>query len=107
MSRRTSWMPGRAKTAQDKAGYWHVPWSQRLQAEWLQAFYRIGMSKPFVESICWRDLHDGMEHFIPHGGLNNHTMEPKLAYRELRNFKASLLVSKVNVIDQQKRADTT
>ena len=71
-----------------EAGKWHAPWSPRLQAEWLQAFYRIGISKPFVESVCWGDLADRTEQSIPHGGLCSHAMEPKLAFRELRNFKA-------------------
>jgi hypothetical protein len=73
-----------------KAGHWHTPWSQRLQAEWLQAFYRIAISKPFVESVCWRDLADSEGHYIPHGGLCTSTMEPKLSYKELRNFRAYL-----------------
>jgi len=74
----------------DQAGMWHAPWSPRLQAEWLQAFYRIGISKPFVESVCWRDLGDTAGQYIPHGGLCNRKMEPKLAFRELRNFKSFL-----------------
>jgi hypothetical protein len=73
-----------------KAGRWHTPWSPRLQAEWLQAFYRIGLSKPFVESICWRDLADYEGHYLPHGGLCQKDMTPKLAYKELRNFRAYL-----------------
>ncbi|HUU60465.1 MAG TPA: endo-1,4-beta-xylanase [Phycisphaerae bacterium] len=74
-----------------KAGQWHNPWSQRLQAEWLQAFYRVAISKPFVESVCWRDLADYEGHYIPHGGLCRNDLEPKLAYKELRNFKAALM----------------
>ncbi|HAU37003.1 MAG TPA: hypothetical protein DCX07_04730 [Phycisphaerales bacterium] len=79
-----------------KAGVWHAPWSQRLQAEWLQAFCRIGISKPYVESFCWRDLADYEGHFIPHGGLCHNNLEGKLAFRELRNFKAFLLSTDVN-----------
>jgi GH35 family endo-1,4-beta-xylanase len=90
-----------------KAGHWHLPWSQRLQAEWLQAFYRIGMSKPFVESICWRDLSDSLSHYIPHGGLLDGNNEPKLAYKELRNFKASLLSDRLVVMNQQRRGQST
>jgi hypothetical protein len=77
---------GQAEIAE--GGKWHAPWSPRLQAEWLQAFYRIGISKPFVESVCWGDLADRSEQSIPHGGLCSDAMEPKLAFRELRNFKA-------------------
>jgi hypothetical protein len=72
------------------SGKWHGPWSPRLQAEWLQAFYRIAISKPFIESICWRDLADYHGHRIPNGGLCHGNMKPKLAYHELRNFKAHL-----------------
>jgi len=72
------------------AGKWHGPWSPRLQAEWLQAFYRIAISKPFIESICWRDLADYHRHRVPNGGLCHGNMKPKLAYHELRNFKALL-----------------
>ena len=74
-----------------KAGLWHQHWSQRLQAEWLQAFYRIAISKPFIDSICWRDLADYEGHYIPHGGLCRNDMEPKLAYKELRRFRISLI----------------
>jgi hypothetical protein len=77
---------GEAEIAE--GGKWHAPWSPRLQAEWLQAFYRIGISKPFVDSVCWADLADKGEQIIPHGGLCSEAMEPKLAFRELRNFKA-------------------
>ena len=71
-----------------RAGTWHAPWSPRLQAEWLQAFYRVAMSKPYVESISWRDLGDYEGHFIPHGGLCRANLEPKLAYREMRAFRS-------------------
>lgn len=74
-----------------RAGQWHAPWSQRLQAEWLQAFFRVSLSKPFVESLCWRDLSDTTPHYIPHGGLCHDPAEPKLACRELRNFRNNFL----------------
>ena len=86
-----------------RAGFWHAPWSQRLQAEWLQAFYRIAMSKPFVETLCWRDLADEASHCIPHGGLCTTVKEPKLSYKELRNFRASLLTGTVAATDVQRR----
>jgi len=86
-----------------KAGRWHAPWSQRLQAEWLQAFYRIAISKPFINTICWRDLADQQEHYLSHGGLCRGDLEPKLAYRELRNFKAAMVSAVAGVIDQQNR----
>ncbi len=73
-----------------KAGCWHAPWSQRLQAEWLQAFSRISMSKPYVETLCWRDLADYEGHFIPHGGLCKNNLEPKLSFKELRALRSTI-----------------
>jgi len=73
-----------------KGGQWHQPWSPRLQAEWAQAFCRVALSKPFVESVCWRDLADYEGHFIPHGGLCRNNMEPKLAYKEFKAFRSML-----------------
>lgn len=73
-----------------RAGRWHGPWSPRLQAEWLQALYRVAISKPFVQSICWRNLFETDGHVIPHGALCEQNMEIKVAYRELRNFRALL-----------------
>ena len=86
----------------EKAGHWHAGWSQRLQAEWLQAFYRVAISKPFVETVCWRELADSAGHYIPHGGLCDSDMEPKLAYKELRNFRVFLLANN-NAADPQRR----
>lgn len=71
-----------------KGGRWHTAWSQRLQAEWLQAFTRIAISKPFVESVCWTNVSDCANHCLPNGGLCQVNLQPKLAYRELRNFRA-------------------
>jgi len=76
-----------------QAGHWHAPWSRRLQAEWLQAFYRVAISKPFVESICWRDLEDGDGTYLPYGGLCERGMDPKMSFQELRNFRARLAIN--------------
>jgi len=86
-----AWDAWGGKAPARKAGSWHMPWSPMLQAEWLQAFCRIAISKPFVESICWQDLADYEGHCLPHGGLCHNDMTPKLAYKELRNFRAYLV----------------
>lgn len=83
-----AWDAWNGKNIASQAGHWHTPWSPLLQAEWLQAFCRISISKPFVETLCWRDLADYEGHYIPHGGLCCNDLKPKLAYKELRNFKA-------------------
>jgi len=85
----------------ERAGRWRETWSPQLQAEWLAAFYRVVISKPFVDTVCWRDLADYEGHFIPHGGLFSAAMQPKPAYRELRNFRVYMATAPSEVIDQQ------
>jgi hypothetical protein len=93
---RDGWDAWRGELDVAGAGQWHSPWSQRLQAEWLQAVFRVGISKPYVESICWRDLADYEGHHVSHGGLCSNKLEAKLAYKELRNFRASLAAANNN-----------
>ena len=64
-------------------GYWHRPWDEELQTEWLRKFVRIAISKPFVESICWTDLADAHPHNLPYSGLLNGNYSPKPAYKAL------------------------
>ena len=73
-----------------KAGRWHDRWSPQLQAEWLQAVYRLAASRGGVESICWRDLADTPGHYIPNGGLLDAQGKQKMAYHALRNFHESM-----------------
>ncbi len=86
-----AWDAWGGKAPAGDAGHWHVVWGPRLQAEWLQAFCRIAISKPFVESLCWRDLADYEGHYLPHGGLCRNDMQPKTAFKELRNFRSYAL----------------
>ncbi len=87
---------GRRKGVAPSAGRWHAPWSERLQAEWLQALCRIAISKPHVQSICWADLDDADDMLISGGGLCRKDLSPKMAYRELRNFRAQFLSGNVS-----------
>ncbi|MCD4824991.1 MAG: endo-1,4-beta-xylanase [Phycisphaerae bacterium] len=74
-----------------KAGAWHAPWSERLQAEWMQAVVRLARSKPYVESICWGDLADIPRHRIPNGGLCKANLHPKTAYKEFLSLRHSMV----------------
>jgi len=72
------------------AGAWRRPWSPTAQADWLEMFYRMALSKPFVATVCWRDLADYGGHFLGHGGLCNKDMTPKPAHDRLRKFRVAL-----------------
>ncbi|KKM05144.1 hypothetical protein LCGC14_1757090, partial [marine sediment metagenome] len=74
-----AWDGWGGKLRSGDAGHWHVVWNARLQAEALQAFCRIAISKPFVESVTWRDLADYEGHYLPHGGLCRNDLSPKTA----------------------------
>ena len=50
-----------------------------------------------------KDMADYENHYLPHGGLCRNDTKPKLAYRELRNFKAAMASASDGVIDQQQR----
>jgi hypothetical protein len=75
-------------------GLWHEAWSESLQADWLRAFYRIALSKPFVESVSWRDLADVPGHFLPYGGLLRGDLSPKPAYEALLEVRTELGVTR-------------
>lgn len=72
-------------------GSWHGDWNEALQAEWLRRFYEIALSKPFVETVSWRDLSDAGPHLVPHGGLLRADLTPKAAYQELRALRKDVL----------------
>ncbi len=68
------------------AGRWHRPWDPQLQADWLEAVYRIALSKPFVESIAWADLSD-LKPSTPSGGLLDDMFGPKPAFDRLQQMR--------------------
>lgn len=69
-----------------EAGRWHRPWDQQLQAEWVEAVYRMALSKPFVESIAWANLAD-LSPTLPGGGLLDDMLKPKPAFTKLQALR--------------------
>lgn len=86
-------VPSRFEDIGDKivteAGYWHRPWDEEIQADWVEQFYTIAFGNPSVESISWFDLADYTRVFIPWGGLLNEDMMPKQSYYRLKNLLKS------------------
>ena len=79
---------------EENGSYWRGPWTEQSQADWLDQFYRIALSKPFVETVSWRDLADRNGGVIFHGGLINLDLTPKLAFERLRQLRQQLLRGK-------------
>jgi endo-1,4-beta-xylanase len=66
-------------------GRWHQPWSEEVQADWVEQFYTLCYSKSYIQAISWWDLTDN-GNFWPNGGLVRRDMTPKLAYTRLQNL---------------------
>lgn len=62
---------------------WHGPWTETMQADWLEAIYTLCYSKPEFEEVGWWDLADTDGHFWPHGGLLHKDLTPKQSYQRL------------------------
>jgi hypothetical protein len=71
-------------------GYWHEPWSERLQAEWLTKIASVALSKPYIESLCWQDLYDHNTSDMPAGGLISSLGIVKPALRRIGQIRACL-----------------
>jgi len=81
---------GGTTAAPGQGGSWHGSWNEKTQSEWLGRFLEIALSKPYVESVSWRDLTDHPEQFIPHAGLLRSDLAPKPAYEELVRLRTEL-----------------
>lgn len=81
-SRRDSNSQMEQEIARDK-GLWHNPWTEAGQADWIEQFYTICYSKPYIEAITWWDFAD-VGHFWAHGGLLRPDLTPKASFYRLK-----------------------
>jgi hypothetical protein len=78
-------IPGSNGTA-DTAGFWHGMWDQVQQAEWLDQFYRIALSKACIDGVMYSNFTDVTEAVIPDSGLMSAGLGPKESYMALKRF---------------------
>jgi len=69
------------------AGAWHQQWDQSCQAQWLEQFYKIALSKPFVDSVTYSNLVDTADSAIVSSGLLADRLEPKQSFRTLKKLQ--------------------
>lgn len=74
-----------------ESGFWRRPWSQQVQAHWLEAILQVAMSKPFVETVAWQDFVDHADIDLPLGGLVSEELQPKASLRRLAGFRQQVL----------------
>jgi hypothetical protein len=78
-------------------GVWRRPWSEALQAKWLEAVTDVALSKPFVEAICWQDLVDlppkiiAVGQSVPHGGMANMDATPKQSMKTWASLRRAVM----------------
>ncbi len=81
---------GTTTTSDDRpdlsGGTWREEWNEQIQAQWMNQFSILALSKPFVESISWGSLYDHGRQPVPHGGLLRSDAAPKQAYHDLVAF---------------------
>ena len=73
-------------------GVWRDPWDEEVQARWLHEFLKVALSKPFVDSVTWRDLADRPEAcpLAAAGGLLNQNLTTKPAFEVVKAMRAGL-----------------
>ncbi|MEM9295296.1 MAG: hypothetical protein AAGA57_05795 [Planctomycetota bacterium] len=74
----------------ENSGRWRRPWSPLVQGHWLEAAMQIAMSKPFVESVAWRELVDHPDIELPMSGLVDEDLCPKPSWRRLLGYRQHL-----------------
>jgi endo-1,4-beta-xylanase len=64
-------------------GWWHRPWDLETQADWVEQFYTIAVSKPEIGAVTWWSFSDRGT-FWPHGGFLDKEDLPKPAFYRLK-----------------------
>ncbi len=77
------------------AGMWRREWDQTVQSEWIERFFRMALSKPFVSTVTYAAFSDG-DMCAPAGsGLASADLRPKKSLVTLEKFQ-KLLLKKAN-----------
>jgi len=71
-------------------GWWHRPWDQSVQSQWVDWFYHIAVGKPFVTAVSWAELSDRQGHAFPHAGLLTAKLTPKESHAMMLGMKKEI-----------------
>ena len=66
---------------------WRGPWTETMQADWLEALDTLCYSRPEFEAVTWWDFVDAGGHFWPYGGLLHKDLSPKESYLRLLDLR--------------------
>lgn len=76
------------------AGMWHKGWDQQVQAEWVEQFYKIALSKPYINSVTYSSFADRQSprnSTIAEAGLLTDKLEPKKSFQVLTKLQKLIL----------------
>ena len=72
------------------AGIWHEQWDEARQAQWIEQFYRIAFSKPFVETVTYANFADMKHGVIANSSLLKEGFEPKQSFRVFKKLHKAI-----------------
>ncbi len=72
------------------AGVWHRQWDQSQQGQWIEQFYKIALSKPFVDAVTYSNLSDVKNSVIADSGLLTQRFEPKESFQTLKRLRDTI-----------------
>jgi len=81
---------GKDLYASHVAGVWHEEWNELRQEQWIEQFYKIAFSKPFVDTVTYSNLIDTVESDIVNSGLLTERLEAKKSCRALKKLQDSI-----------------
>lgn len=81
---------GKGNSNPEFAGSWHRDWSEKTQKEWMEHFYRIALSKPYVDTITYGNLADRSDSIVHSSGLLTGRIEPKKSFVGLKKLHGAM-----------------
>ena len=67
-------------------GIWHNMWNETLQAKWIEQFYKIALSKPFVDTVTYSNFTDTKNTPIIASGLLTEQLKPKKSFEVFKKL---------------------
>lgn len=67
-------------------GVWHKVWDQQQQRQWIEQFYRVALSKPFVDTVTYSNLADNEKAAISNSGLLTGKLANKESFESLKKM---------------------
>jgi hypothetical protein len=74
------------------AGIWHGEWDQPQQGQWIEQFYKIALSRLFVNSVTYSNFADTKDSIIANSGLLTNRLEPKESFRTLKKLQQVIFI---------------